>query len=173
MVTQEQKDEILKLAAEGVPQSKIAEETGVPLSSVKYTVKKNKEPIEEKKMSPITAAKVFKQLEEGVTLPQIVIDLKADPDAVQQLYDKWLSLKETDVNQASLETINTLLEEAKKAGKFKREHCHFFDEQCWVLKGQSDYDPKTYKDPSNLQCALCPSYLREEEDLITIITEED
>jgi hypothetical protein len=44
-------------------------------------------------------AKIFERLEKGQSLTKIVVELKADPDAVMQAYEKWRSLKEIDVNQ--------------------------------------------------------------------------
>lgn len=45
------------------------------------------------------AALVFDLLEKGKPLPQVVITLKITPDVAKELHDKWLGLKEVDVNQ--------------------------------------------------------------------------
>jgi AraC-like DNA-binding protein len=44
-------------------------------------------------------AQIFERLEKGQSLTKIVVELKADPDAVMQAYEKWRNLKEIDVNQ--------------------------------------------------------------------------
>ncbi len=42
---------------------------------------------------------VFKRLEEGKTLPKIVVETGLDPDKVKEIYNKWLELRKIDVNQ--------------------------------------------------------------------------
>lgn len=58
-------------------------------------------------------AKVFEMLEKGRSLANIVIELKADPDVVKRLYEKWVELKRIDVNQPvvlkRLEELSDLL----------------------------------------------------------------
>jgi hypothetical protein len=44
-------------------------------------------------------AQIFERLEKGESLTKIVVELKANPDAVKEAYEKWRSLKEIDVNQ--------------------------------------------------------------------------
>jgi hypothetical protein len=44
-------------------------------------------------------AQIFERLDRGEGLTRIAIELRADPDAVREAYEKWVSLKEVDVNQ--------------------------------------------------------------------------
>jgi hypothetical protein len=45
------------------------------------------------------AAEVFRLLEEGKTIPQVVIALKQPPHVVISLYSEWLKVKRVDVNK--------------------------------------------------------------------------
>jgi len=176
MVTEQEKTEILKLDKEGHSLREIEKKTGIPKSTVQKTVTENRQSIEEdseEKNPPITGnqltTEVFKLLEKGSTLPEIVIELKADPDSVQTLYDKWLDLKETDVNQPNLEEIygdlaklKMFLEEAKITGDFKQSQCIHFDEYCYGLTYTTRLGSDVHRKPTVLKCALCPIFSTEE-----------
>jgi transposase len=56
------------------------------------------------------ASKVFSLLEKGRTLPQIVIELKLEPEIVKKFYDMWVELKQIDVNEPNLKKLDQKLE---------------------------------------------------------------
>jgi len=78
---------------------------------------------EEAKKTPVV--QVFKRLEEGKTLPKIVIETGLDPDEVKKIYEKWLELKKIDINQPAVlndikklkEAINTIVDRFNKLVK--------------------------------------------------------
>ncbi|RLE46998.1 MAG: hypothetical protein DRJ31_09425 [Candidatus Methanomethylicota archaeon] len=70
---------------------------------------------EEAKKTPIV--EVFKRLEEGKSLPKIVIETGLDPDKVKEIYNKWLELRKIDVNQpVVLKEIEELKEKLSNVG---------------------------------------------------------
>ena len=81
---------------------------GYKRSTVYLAYKRFKER-EEAKKKPIV--EVFKRLEEGKTLPRIVVETGLDPDEVKKCYEKWLELKKIDINQP---TVLKDIEELKR-----------------------------------------------------------
>jgi len=55
---------------------------------------------EEAKKTPIV--EVFKRLEEGKTLPRIVVETGLDPEKVKEIYNKWLELRKIDIHQPTV-----------------------------------------------------------------------
>ena len=176
MVTEEEKIEILRFDGEGLSLRGIEEKTGIPKSTVQKVLKEKKN-LAEENHSVIEASSgveltvnVFKLLEDGSTLPQIVIKLEADPDEVQRLYDKWLGLTEMDVNQPNLEEIyedldklNVFLGEARGMGAFKRSGCTHFESDgfCYGLTYTTGFGSSVHRKPTALKCALCPVFSTE------------
>jgi len=84
---------------------------GYKKSTVYLAYKRYKERVEARKKPVI---EVFRLLEEGKTLPKIVVETGLDPDEVKKYYEKWRELKEIDINQPILLKE---LEELKRALK--------------------------------------------------------
>jgi len=81
---------------------------GYKKSTVYLAYKRYKERVEARK-KPII--EVFRLLEEGKTLPKIVVETGLDPDEVKKYYEKWLELKKIDINQP---TVLKEIEELKE-----------------------------------------------------------
>jgi len=74
-------------------------EEGYPRSTV-YEAYRRFKAREEAKKTPIV--EVFKRLEEGKTLPKIVVETGLDPEKVKEIYNKWLELRKIDINQPTV-----------------------------------------------------------------------
>jgi len=72
---------------------------GYPKSTV-YEAYRRFRAREEAKRTPIV--EVFKRLEEGKSLPKIVVETGLDPEKVKEIYQKWLDLKKIDINQPTV-----------------------------------------------------------------------
>ncbi len=121
-----------------------------------------------------TVSKVFQLLEKEKTLPQIVIQLKLDPDVVWNLYNKWVELKQIDSNQPNLQRldqkltshmlshyeIDALLQQAKRIGSFRKDNCNQInpDGSCKLWKHRDEDDSRLSNELSELRCALCKDF---------------
>jgi len=84
---------------------------GYRKSTVYLAYKRYKERVEARKKPVI---EVFRLLEDGKTLPKVVVETGLDPDEVRKYYEKWLELKKIDINQpAVLKEIEELKESLK------------------------------------------------------------
>jgi transposase len=185
--TNDLKARIQKHRAEGKTYRDIAKLERVSIASISRALKRPSEG--ETGLEPQTptvapdeeeAATVFEMLENGTSLPKIVIELKMSPDKVRQLYDKWVELKKIDVNQPIVfEKIRELQElvgqgivmsipsrqlarEAKDIGGFRLKNCShpngegFCTNWYWNREDGSQYHKRA--DP--LCCAFCYAFNR-------------
>lgn len=176
----EQKSRIRKLRAEGKTYREIAGIEHVSISTISRTLNDpNQQPNEMVSQEGDIAAKVFQLLERGHTLPQVVIKLRLRPEAVEDLHNKWVKLKQIDFNQPNLEKLDeklkshisaqyeldNFLEQAMEMGTNRKENCSHknSDESC-IFSSNTDEE-----EISSLRCVFCNYFVIKKEDVMIAI----
>jgi len=121
------------------------------------------------------ASQVFKLLEKGRTLSQIVIKLRLPPEVVKNLYNKWVELNQIDVNQPNLEkldqkleshvtghrSLDTLLEKARNCSAFRKDLCanrsDISEGFCKLFPFENGGDVES--EDAFLRCFFCSFYI--------------
>lgn len=90
--------EICQLANVPVPEKRL----GMVEKAVKARTEKEEVVEVEELPNGQIAARTFELFEEGVPLPQVVIELKIRPEMAGELHEKWIELKAIDINQPAV-----------------------------------------------------------------------
>ena len=112
-----------------------------------------------------------------MTLSQIVIKLKLEPEVVKDLYGKWVGLNQTDANQPNLDKLDgkleshisdhygldRLLEKARNSGVLRRNNCA---NRLNNPEGICEFSPSIGEDMDSedaiLHCGFCCKFRYEE-----------
>jgi transposase len=176
------KSRIRRLRAEGKAYREIAKSELVSIAQISRILnepKRKEEEVPSNQPGEI-AAKVFSLLEDGRTLPEVVIQLRFEPKIVEDLYNKWIRLRGTDVNYHNLDRLDEKLQKhilnhrkienlllmSKGVGEYRRRECSNVDEDSVCMFS-------TYLDEETavLRCAFCLDFESREEPTINIIVE--
>jgi hypothetical protein len=110
-----------------------------------------------------------------------VIELRLPPEIVEELYNKWLKLKQVDVNTPNLKKMNEklenhlsnhiqfdlFLEKALAEGSSRRNYCSHFNPIEGVCEFSINRNERTENTDSVLDCVFCNMFENRTE-IITI-----
>jgi transcriptional regulator with XRE-family HTH domain len=161
-------ERVVRLWSEGLTYREIAKQERISISQISRILNKSSTPkaaSEESVPEGEEAAEAFELFEKGVSLPKVVIDLKANPDMVKALYEKWLDLKGVNVMEWIFRQVamEDLLEQAKSLGGFRVENCAKVNAvgYCTNWKYEGNDGESYYKKANPLRCAYCDRFQRD------------